>query len=53
MEVEILLLNPVRVLNPDRVEKDCSVEQEQWLLKSSIALLHKTKKAPVLQLMLF
>jgi hypothetical protein len=28
IEVEILFLNPVRVQNPDRVEKDCNGKRE-------------------------
>jgi hypothetical protein len=32
--------------------KRYSVQQEQWFLRIAIVVLHKTKKAPVLQLML-
>jgi len=47
MAAEILFLNPVRVQNPNRVEKDCSEQREKWLLNLPIAVLLKTNKAPV------
>mgnify|MGYP003402213083 FL=1 len=52
MAVKILFLTLSGFKTLKGLEKDCSEQQEQWFLRCLIVMLHKTKKAPVVQLML-
>jgi len=49
-----LFLSPMEVISScgGVRHKRYNVQREQWFLKTKMVVLHKTKKAPVLQLML-